>query len=133
MKEEITQEVVDIAPETTVSGVITPNKISYQKKTIQQIDIYSDETWEEQPKTKKQRLEDTYLEFCKASWHSTIEEWYVSMKWTLANKQKLTREDEIMIKLLNTVATDLWYNDNNKEFVIWTNIKKLSQQQMLNR
>jgi hypothetical protein len=44
MKEEITQEVVDTAPETTVSGVITPNKISYQKKTIQQIDIYSDET-----------------------------------------------------------------------------------------
>jgi hypothetical protein len=43
-KEIVEQEIVNEAPETTVSGAITPNRVSFQKKTIQQIDIYSDET-----------------------------------------------------------------------------------------
>jgi hypothetical protein len=78
-------------------------------------------------------LDETYLEFCIAAWFTTVEERYVSMKWNLAHKAKLTREDELMLKLLNSVAADLWYNDNNKEFVISTSVKKLNQQQMLNR
>lgn len=127
--EENNQEIVDTEPKSSLS--ISPTRII--KKDIQQIDIYTDDIPEDEQKSKKKRLEESYYQMCRAQWYESIEDWYVTKKFEIAMREKLSKQDEILLKLLDSVAKDMWYNDSSREFVIWTNVKKISNRDMLNR
>lgn len=135
MTKEIKQEIIDKDVkdgEQSSSSPVT-SKIILKETKINEIELYKDDISQEAPKTKKQRLEEQYSAFANSAWYDSIESWYVSKKWELVNKPKLYKEDELVIKLLNTIASDLWYNDTNKEFIIWTWVKPITNQSMLNR
>lgn len=124
-------EVVDTTPEKVVS--LSPNTIKIKRTNIQEIDVYSDDLAEDTTLSKKKRLEASYYEMCIAHGYESVEDWYVSKKFELIMKEKLTKQEEIMLKILESIAKDMWYNDSNKEFVIWTNVKKISSSQWLHR
>lgn len=125
------QEIVDVAPSSSAS--ISPQKIHIVKRDIQEIDIYSDDIGEDEQKSKKKRLEESYYAMASANWYESVEDWYVTKKRELTIKEKLTKQDEILLKILDSVAKDMWYNESNREFVIWTNVKKIWNKNMLAR
>ncbi len=135
MTKETSQEIIDkdVKEGEQVSSSPVASRIILKETKINEIELYKDDISQDTPKTKKQRLEEQYTEFATSAWYDSIESWYVSKKWELINKPKLYKEDELVIKLLNTIASDLWYNDTNKEFIIGTWVKPITNQSGLNR
>ena len=75
--------------------------------------------------TTKDRLKRIYNEMAIKQWFKSIEEFYVKKKMMLLMSDGLEASDEKMIKLLQSIASDLWYNGSTKEFVMWNNLANL--------
>ena len=76
--------------------------------------------------TKKQRIEKWYNDIAQDNWYTGIEEFYTKKKMMLLMQWELTASDEKLIKLLSSIAADLWYNSASKEYVIENGLSKIS-------
>lgn len=83
--------------------------------------------------TKKQRLERYYNEMAVEAWYSDIEEFYVKQKFKLAMKTNYTKWNDYLSNLLKTIASDMWYGWNSKEFVMQNTIPTLSNSEAIMR
>lgn len=69
--------------------------------------------------TKKQRMESIYNRIAKKEWYEDIMEFYIEKKMMLMMwDEDLTASDEKLIKLLASIANDLWYGGSSKEFIM---------------
>lgn len=85
-----------------------------------------------QNETKKQRIERYYQELANKAGFSSIEEFYTKTKFALVLMDEFWRSEEVKLKLLESIADDMWYSKTNKEFVIGSNVGK-NNSNILNR
>lgn len=89
-------------------------------------DINTDETT-------KDRIKRLYNKVAVKNWYANIEEFYVMKKMELLMSDELTNSDDKMIKLLNTIASDLWYGWNSKEFIMKSGLPDIWWNDMLGK
>lgn len=74
--------------------------------------------------TEKDKLKRYYNEFAISKWYENITEFYVKTKMRLLTSWELDSSDDKLIKLLNTIASDLWYGWQSKQFVMENGLNK---------
>lgn len=122
MTEELEQqEVVNNIPSKSKSISIT--------QTIE-MSIDEEEIVEESPKERIQRM---YHELAQDKWFDSFEDWYTDIKFKMATSWDLDKSDENLLKLLNTMADDMWYRDRNISFVPWSNLRSLTPKEILSK